>query len=465
MVYGWCETMEKPKSLKRSLRMAHKKGGSERPPLYALLDVWTFYGLLGLLMLAPLMFGAVEPWSIFILEAATALLCLMWVVQQMVSPQITVKWNSLFPPMLLFAALVLFQILSGRTTYRYDTIRMARLYLTYGALCFVTVQLLQKKAQLKLMATAFSVYGFAVAAFALVQSFTSTDELYWFRTPRQGGSIYGPYVNRSHYAGLMEMLVPIPLVLSLSQFPEEKQRNLARMAAVLIASTIFLSKSRGGMVAFVVQMAVLGVVLAREKKGRTAAASLGIFLVLVAGMLIWLGGSELNQRLISIHSEANTEIAGGTRLDIDRDTLKMFPQKPLIGWGLGAFPEVYPRYRSFYTNLYINEAHNDYLQLLVEMGALGFLTMLWFVGVMYYRALKKIGDWSSDPNGALALIAMVGCTGILVHSVVDFNLQIPANAALFYVSCTVAALDARFTAPQRRLRMSKRDTSPALVVR
>jgi len=177
------------------------------------------------------------------------------------------------------------------------------------------VQLLQKKVQLKLLASAFSVYGLAVAVFALVQSFTSSEEIYWFRTPRQGGSIYGPYVNRSHYAGLMEMLVPIPLVLSLSRFPEEKQRNLARVAAVLMASTIFLSKSRGGMVAFVVQMAVLGIVLAREKKGRTAATSLGIFLVLVAGMLIWLGGSELNQRLISIHSETNSEIAGGTRLD------------------------------------------------------------------------------------------------------------------------------------------------------
>jgi O-antigen ligase len=143
----------------------------------------------------------------------------------------------------------------------------------------------------------------------------------------------------------------------------------------------------------------------------------------------------------------------------------MFPQKPILGWGLGAFPEVYPRYRTFYTNLYINEAHNDYLQLLVEMGVLGFVTMVWFLGVIYYRALKKIGSWSNDPNGTLALIAMLGVTGILVHSFVDFNLQIPANAAMFYVMCTVAALDGRFTAPQRRLRMSKRDTAPALVVR
>jgi O-antigen ligase len=457
--------MEKPKSVKRHLRMAHKKAASDRPPLRAILDVWTFYGLLGLLMLAPLLFGAVEPWAIFILEAGAAALCLMWVLQQAASSEVTLTWNPLFAPMLVFASLILLQILIGQTSYRYDTLRAARLYCAYGALCFLGVQLIRKRAQLKLLAVSLSVYGFAVAAFALVQSFTSAGQLYWFRTPRQGGSIYGPYVNRSHYAGLMEMLVPIPLILSFTRFPEGNQRTLARLAAVLMASTIFLSQSRGGMVAFVVQMAALGVVVAREKKGRTAAVSLGIFLVLVAGMLIWLGGSELNQRLISIHSEANAEMAGGTRLDIYRDTLRMFPQRPILGWGLGAFPEVYPHHRTFYTNLYINQAHNDFLQLLVELGALGFITMVWFVGAMYHQALKKISNWSSDPNGTLALIAMVGCTGILVHSLVDFNLQIPANAAWFYVLCTMAALDSRFSSQQRRSRMSKPDTAPALVVR
>jgi O-antigen ligase len=457
--------MQKPKTFRRHFRDARKKGAPERPPLPVVLEEWTFYGLFGLVMLAPLLFGSVEPWSIFIVETAAAALLVMWIAQQVARSEVTVTWNPLFAPMLGFAGLVLIQFVAGRTAYRYDTIRMIRLYCAYGAICFLAVQSLQKKAQLKFLAMTFSAYGLAVAAFGLVQSFTSNGELYWFRTPRQGGSIYGPYVNRSHYAGLMELLVPIPLILSFSRFTEGTQRTLARIAAVVMASTIFLSQSRGGMVAFVVQMALLGVILAREKKGRTAALSLGLFLVLVAGVLVWVGGSELNQRLISIHSEANTEMAGGTRLDIDRDALTMFTQKPLLGWGLGAFPEVYPRYRTFYTNLYINEAHNDYLQLLVEMGGLGFVTMLWFVGVMYYRALKKVADWSSDPNGTLALIAMVGCTGILVHSVVDFNLQIPANAALFYVFCVLAALDSRFSASQRRLRMGKHDASPLLVVR
>jgi O-antigen ligase len=128
----------------------------------------------------------------------------------------------------------------------------------------------------------------------------------------------------------------------------------------------------------------------------------------------------------------------------------MFLERPLLGWGLGNFPEAYPQYRSFYTNLFVNQAHNDYMQLLVEMGALGFVVMLWFLVRMYYRAAEKLGSWSSNINGSLTLAAMLGCTGILVHSLVDFNLQIPANAALFYVLCTLTAMEPRFPLLHRR---------------
>jgi O-antigen ligase len=92
----------------------------------------------------------------------------------------------------------------------------------------------------------------------------------------------------------------------------------------------------------------------------------------------------------------------------------------------------------------VNEAHNDYLQLLIEMGTLGFATMVWFIVLLFRRAIKKLGNWTEDINGTIALATMLGSLGILVHSFVDFNLQIPANAALFYVLCVVAAFEPRF---------------------
>lgn len=130
----------------------------------------------------------------------------------------------------------------------------------------------------------------------------------------------------------------------------------------------------------------------------------------------------------------------------------MFERKPVLGWGLGVFPTVYPKYRSFYTNVFVNQAHNDYLQLLVETGAVGFVIMLWFLFTAYYGAAQKLEDWTRHLNGAVALAAGLGITGIVVHSLVDFNLQIPANAALFYVLCVVAAMEPRFSSAGRSRR-------------
>jgi O-antigen ligase len=97
-------------------------------------------------------------------------------------------------------------------------------------------------------------------------------------------------------------------------------------------------------------------------------------------------------------------------------------------------------------------AHNDYLQLLVEMGALGLVTALWFLLTLFRSALRKLKSWPSDTNSAVTLAAMLGVMGILVHSFMDFNLQIPGNAALFYVLCMLCAMEPCFGRHLRRER-------------
>ena len=248
----------------------------------------------------------------------------------------------------------------------------------------------------------------------------------------------------------MEMLVPIPLVFSLARGARGPRKILAGIAAALMASTIFLSGSRGGMLAFVMQVALLAVIVVWRQKNPKVTLALATFLVIGVGLVLWLGGSELAQRLASIHAETGTELSGGIRIAIDRDALKMSARKPIFGWGLGVFPDVYPEFRSFHTNFFINEAHNDYLQLLVEMGGLGFAAMLWFLWAVYRNAIRKLKNWPEDTNGAVALAAMLGVSGFLIHSFVDFNLQIPANAALFYMLCAVAAMESKFGGSRRK---------------
>jgi O-antigen ligase len=174
------------------------------------------------------------------------------------------------------------------------------------------------------------------------------------------------------------------------------------------------------------------------------------------GFLVWIGGNQLTRRLTTLNSETRQELSGGVRVTIDRDCLRMWRERPVVGWGLGTFPVVYPRFRSFYTSFFVNEAHNDYLQLLVETGLVGFAIALWFLVVTFRRAWAKLENWTETANGTLTVAALLGCVGILVHSFLDFNVQIPANAALFFVLCALAAADSLQESQGRRRRHSRR---------
>ncbi|HEV2397040.1 MAG TPA: O-antigen ligase family protein [Candidatus Sulfotelmatobacter sp.] len=420
----------------------------------AQLSIVLLYGTWGVLLFGPLAFGAVEPWSIFIVQASAVLLCGIWLAKQWLDGEISILWNPLFLPMASFAALIVLQIIFSHTVYRHETLSQLILYSAYGMLCFLASQSLLRASQARKIAVAVAVYGVIIAVFALIEGVAPNGKLYWLRQPRWGGWIYGPYVNHNHYAGLMELLVPVPLVISLSHLAHDKARIAAGIAAAIMVGTVFLSGSRGGMLGICIELAVLGSVLLKQKRGMRVAFGLGAFAIVLISLLVWLGGKELTTRVTSISTEARGEISGGMRLSIDRDTLKMFRRRPVLGWGLGTFPVVYPEFRTFYTNFFVNEAHNDYLQLLAEMGLLGFATMAWFLVVLYRQALRKIDKWPSDVSGALTLACSLGAIGILIHSLVDFNLQIPANAALFYVLCTLAA------APRLLQRSKKRRPVP-----
>ena len=398
------------------------------------------YGTIGLLLFGPLAFGATEPWSQFMLEAGSAALFVLWVLQQIKAGRLELRGNLLFAPMLAFGVLIVLQLAFRQTASTERTLSAVLLFVAYGLLCFLVVQVLLATAQLTWIARTVSIYGVAIALFALLQGFSSNGKLYWLRQPYFGGWVYGSYVNHNHYAGLMEMLTPVPLVIALSRHCPTQQRWLAAIAASIMASSILFSGSRGGMTAFDAEFVLLSVLLLRHNRRSKTKGVMAVFVILTLALAVWMGDSELIQRLGTIRSQARSELSGGTRLSIDRDALRMFAQKPLLGWGLGSFPEVYPQFRSFHTNLWVDHAHNDYLELLVETGMAGLLVAVWFLILTFRAAAKKLRQRTWGRSGLAELAALAGTSGILVHSLVDFNLQIPANAAIFYALCTLAAL-------------------------
>lgn len=412
---------------------------------HSLCDNGVLYGATGLLIFSVLAFGGRAAWAIFGFQAGTALLLIIWFLKQMQLRALSVRWNPLFAPMLAFVGVLCIQLIPGVSAYWYATYSQALRFIAFGSICFLLVQTLTHGRQVRKIGYMLTIFGTSVALLAVIQNLSSPRKLYWLLTPRSGGWIYGPYVNHNHYAGLMEMLVPIPLVFAFSRFAHHRERWIAASAAAFMSATIFLSGSRGGMMAFAVQMAVFLYFVLRERQKENVAVLLGGFLVISVAVVAWSGGRNVANRIATVSTDKHSDVSADVRWKIDRDTLRMSLRHPLLGFGQGTFADVYPRFRSFYTDSLVNAAHNDYLQVLAETGITGFGIMIWFLVSALRAGVRKSHKWTSNLNGAVSVAAMLGITGILVHSLVDFNMQIPANAALFYSLCTVAAMEPRFT--------------------
>jgi len=388
-------------------------------------------GLCAFLIFGVLAFGAVDEWSTFAFEVGMALLFLVWAAEKIASRKIELSKNPLYLPASLFFGLILAQLALHRSAYGYVTRYEALQYVSYGIALLIGAESVREEGARKVFALVMIAFGAFYAFFALAQELTSNGKIFWVHSPQFPGSIYGSYVNHDHYAGLMEMLVPMPFVVSMGHVLRGGKRVLVGFCTVLMASTIFFSGSRGGMLAFVLEVVLFaGLTLGSRRGPRIALGSISVCIFILV-LLIFLGKGEVLGRL--------GDLSPGIRLDITKDSLRMFFHRPVLGWGLGTFPTVYPSYRSFYTNLFVNEAHNDYVQLLVETGLLGFALTLWFLVRLYQHGLPTSRRWEFQWDAAVSLAALLGCTGMLFHSFVDFNLQIPANAALFYVFCGLAA--------------------------
>ena len=257
--------------------------------------------------------------------------------------------------------------------------------------------------------------------------------------------IYGPYVSHSHFAGLMEMLVPFALVLAASRTIQGEKRALLGFAAAFMVGTVFMSRSLGGVIALSCEVVVFFLLTRKGQKsspmGPRGAMAMVALAVLTLGFLAWLDQGRSLDRLLGLR-DPKYSASTTSRVAIAKDSLRMFTGRPVLGWGLGTFSLVYPKYQSFYSIFLINHAHNDYLEALTETGLVGFAAVIWFVVLLYRSSIRHLEDWSREPRSAIRLAALVGCTGILVHSLADFNLHIPGNAALFFALSWVATTGA-----------------------
>jgi O-antigen ligase len=278
-------------------------------------------------------------------------------------------------------------------------------------------------------------FGFLVSLFAILQHLTSNGKLYWVREMRSGGIPFGPYVNRNHFAGFVELVLPLALVPLVFGRVRRERWPIVGLFAVLPIGALFLSASRGGLVSFGAELSVLALVMIRRRE--MGKQLLPVVAVLLAALLLvsWLGVGQMLERLSSVQL---LEVSSGKRASMRRDSWRIFLDHPFVGTGLGTLQIVYPPYESLYDGKIVNHTHNDYLEAVAETGIAGGLCCAWFLVVLFSESLRRLRQLNNSFAGTLRLSGLVACSGLLVHSLVDFNLHIPSNALLFFLMAHLA---------------------------
>jgi O-antigen ligase len=258
---------------------------------------------------------------------------------------------------------------------------------------------------------------------------------------------FGPFANHNHFAGYMELLIPIPIALIITRAVTTELRLLFGFAAIVMGLAVVLSLSRGGIISVGAGMLFLIVMSLwfRHPRGRTTtkgrlrplASQLAIVIAIVAVITAYFldRADPVINRVTqgSLPAQAHERDLYSSRGWVWRDTITMIRANPLLGVGLGAYETAFSIYTQSDGSLRVPQAHNDYLQVVADCGVIGGLIALWFI-VLVFRAVKR-GLRSEDPLYAgLALGSGAGIFALLVHSVFDFNLQLPSNALLFCCS-------------------------------
>lgn len=298
--------------------------------------------------------------------------------------------------------------------------------------------------------------GVVEAFYGLFQYLTGWQYIYTYAKTSSTSMATGTYVNYNHFAGLLEMALPF-LVVQMWLRPRQGSSRgssiswrqivsgpelgnwMLRLGLVLVVFlALIFSQSRSGILAALAGMAVAGILgFSKERKGIMFLASL-LIVVLVMIYSTWIGLSPVLNRFEELAHEPRGERA---RLTIWKDSLSLIRDFPILGSGLGTFPSVSLHYQTVPVTVRYEHAHNDYLEFAADIGigaALLLFGSLWGLAIKVAKRSLSLDRWTEKRLAAACSGALIA---LLIHSLTDFNLQIPANALIFsWISGTAAAL-------------------------
>jgi O-antigen ligase len=288
------------------------------------------------------------------------------------------------------------------------------------------------------------------ALLAILEALAPNGQILWLLKPwpAYAGEPFGTFVNGNHYAGLMGMLLPLVIALFLAEKPLARyggwrertidfftdpqldKHLLAGFGALLVAVSIFLSLSRGGILSTLGALLLFALLLLWKEQGHRRALIMLLFVVaffFAIGVFGWQPIFDAFARIRNLQGE----ISDG-RLSYWQDCLVLWRDFPVLGSGFGSFIDSYAGYQTLFQGEHVvDHAHNDYVELLTDAGLSGVLLALWVVFSMLRGTLPGLRRRRKAFSVLLYFGSLTGLSALLLHSLTDFNLHIGANSLYF----------------------------------
>ncbi|MBN1663687.1 MAG: O-antigen ligase family protein [Deltaproteobacteria bacterium] len=338
----------------------------------------------------------------------------------------------------------------------YATRQALILFLSYAAVFFVVISHYRTKAQVKSLVKTILYMGVFLVIFAIVQKLTWNGYIYWIypidEALKSEFSIWAPFINRNHFAGYMEMAIPLGMGLLIYYAPSLKTltgaplptriahfwardkhvpATLLLLLVLIMTAALFMTFSRGGIMGFIVSAIFFTWITRKRRSLRIKTGMLAFLASMIFVAVIFAAWDRLEQRF------ADLDRGHVGRLNVFQDSLGIVKDYPAVGTGLGTFENAYMRYKTTEPKLLFDHAHNDYLELLTDTGIIGVLVAsamaLFFFLSIFRRWLTKHSMFGK----CLGAGGLSSCLAIAAHSFMDFNLHIPANALLFTVTAAI----------------------------
>ena len=364
----------------------------------------------------------------------------------------TWEWQWTRTPLdLPLATLMMVVVLSTIfSTDRYTSIWSSALLATYVAVFYLTIHSVSTRRQLGRILQTIVLMACFLSVFGLIKKAGANPFPWWdydIGLEPETAMSSSTFGNPNHYAGYLAMALPVCLAMFLTGL-NKSRTIITGLITLLISVAIVFALARGGWISSIFGVAFMGAALFLSSKRNPISRKV---LLIVAGGLFLIGvvflfstpAVEEAVTLKKAPEDANLQ----QRILVWRHTVQMISDYPLLGSGPGTYATIFTQYQPPGIGGRYYMAHNDYLHFVSETGLPVLVIMGWLTIVVYRCGLKKLAHPSRLVR-ASTLGALSGISAILLYSVSDFNLHIPANAVLFSVLAAIAvAPPPKFDAP------------------